>query len=305
MPENKENKNEQKCGFVAVLGAPNAGKSTLVNYIVGEKVSIVSPKVQTTRTQVKGIAIKNNTQVVFIDTPGIFNPKRRLDRAMVNSAWSGASDADLIMLLIDAKKGICQDTKNILKSLKSIKTEKILVLNKVDLIQKEKLLLLAQEITKDNDFLKVFMISAAKGVGVNDLFDYVCSKMPKGVWLYDEDQISDMPQRYLAAEITREKLFIQLRDELPYFLTVQTEKWLEQKDGSVKINQIIYVTKPSHKIIVLGEKGNKIKAIGQSSRKELEKLFDRRVHLFLFVKVRENCLDDKDEYDGWGLDFNA
>lgn len=305
MPEIEKNKNEQKCGFVAVLGAPNAGKSTLVNYIVGEKVSIVSPKVQTTRTQVKGIAIKNNTQVVFIDTPGIFNPKRRLDRAMVSSAWSGASDADLIMLLIDVKKGICQDTKNILKALKSIKTEKILVLNKVDLIYKEKLLLLAQEITKDNQFLEVFMISAEKGVGVNDLFDYVCSKMPKSVWLYDEDQISDMPQRLLAAEITREKLFIQLRDELPYFLTVQTEKWIEQKDGSVKINQIIYVTKPSHKIIVLGEKGCKIKAIGQSSRKELEKLFDRRVHLFLFVKIRENRLDEKDEYEGWGLDFNA
>ncbi len=305
MPENEKNKNEQKCGFVAVLGAPNAGKSTLVNYIVGEKVSIVSPKVQTTRTQVKGIAIKNNTQVVFIDTPGIFNPKRRLDRAMVSSAWSGASDADLIMLLIDAKKGICQDTKNILKALKNIKTEKILVLNKVDLIHKEKLLLLAQEITKDNEFLEVFMISAEKGVGVNDLFDYVCSKMPKSVWLYDEDQISDMPQRLLAAEITREKLFIQLRDELPYFLTVQTEKWIEQKDGSVKINQIIYVTKQSHKIIVLGEKGSKIKAIGQSSRKELEKLFDRRVHLFLFVKIRENRLDEKDEYEGWGLDFNA
>ena len=293
------------CGFIAVLGAPNAGKSTLVNRMVGTKVSIVSSKVQTTRTRVMGIAIKENVQLVFIDTPGIFTPKRRLDRAMVAAAWSGAAGADATLLLIDATKGLCRDSENIVARMKGEHKRAHLVLNKVDKVKKPDLLALTQSLVDLDIFDEVFMISALKGQGVDDLVNYLAAKMPEGPWHFPDDQVSDMTERLLAAEITREKLYLQLHQELPYATTVETETWEERKDGSVKIEQVIYVVRDSQKSIILGKGGQQIKKIGEASRKELEEIFDNRVHLFLFVKVREKWGDDPERYRDWGLDFNA
>jgi len=295
-----------KCGMVGVIGAPNAGKSTLINYIVGAKVSIVSPKVQTTRTRVMGIVNKENSQIIFVDTPGIFSPKKRLEKAMVASAWAGMSDADLTVMLVDISRGkINQDSWNIINKLKEQNQKVSLILNKIDLIEKEKLLKLSKELHETGVFNEVFMISALKGDGINALMKSIIDKLPEGPWLFDDEQISDMPMRLLAAEITREKIFLQLRDELPYASTVETEKWEEFDNGSVKISQVIYVMKDSQKSIILGKKGSMIKKIGESSRRELEEILEQRVHLSLFVKVRENWTEDKERYETWGLDFNT
>ena len=306
-------KDEQiSAGFVAVLGAPNAGKSTLVNRAVGAKVSIVSPKVQTTRTRVLGIAIEAGAQILFVDTPGIFEPRRRLDRAMVASAWGGAQDADLILLIVDSVRGtIDSNTRRILKGLEKRKADRpgspapILVLNKVDDTEKAHLLALTQEFGEMDLFSDTFMISALTGDGVPDLLSFCAARMTPGPWLFPEDQISDMPARMLAAEVTREKLYLQLQQELPYAATVETETWTEQKDASIRIEQVIYVERDSQKAIVLGKRGARIKELGSASRKDLEYMFETRVHLFLFVKVRDKWSDDPERYRPWGLDFNA
>ena len=295
-----------RCGFVAILGAPNVGKSTLVNRLVGSKVSIVSPKVQTTRTRVLGIVMADQTQIVLIDTPGVFAPRRRLDRAMVAAAWGGAADADRIALLIDAERGLDRDTRAILERLATNKnTPADVVINKVDLVSKPILLTLASELDAMKLFENIFMISAAQGDGVEDLTAHFAASMRPGPWMFPEDQLSDMPERLLAAEITREKLYLQLRQELPYAATVETEAWEEQDDGSARLEQTIYVERDTQKGIVLGQKGMRIKEIGSASRKELEELLGRRVHLFLFVKVRENWGDDPERYRDWGLDYKA
>jgi GTP-binding protein Era len=294
-----------QCGYVAILGAPNVGKSTLVNYLVGAKVSIVTPKVQTTRTRVLGICIAGASQIVFVDTPGIFAPRRRLDRAMVAAAWSGAADADLVAVLVDSAKGIDGDTRRILERLADSKRNAVLVLNKIDRVKKPALLALATEAAATARFAETFMISALNGDGVGAVKTYFASAVPEGPWLFPEDQISDMPLRLLAAEVTREKVFLELRQELPYAATVETERWQERGDGSVRIEQVIFVERNSQKGIVLGKGGQRVKAIGAESRRELEELFERRVHLFLFVKVRERWGDDPERYREWGLDFNA
>jgi GTP-binding protein Era len=294
-----------KSGFIAIVGAPNVGKSTLLNKFVGAKVSIVSPKVQTTRSRVLGICIQGNTQIIFIDTPGIFAPRRRLDRAMVAAAWGGAGDADEVLFLVDAGRGICRDTSAIMNKLKDTEQSVYLALNKVDLVRKENLLLLIDELSKQITFADIFMISAETGDGTEELLSYLAETMPISPWLFPEDQISDMPQRLLAAEITREKIFLLLRQELPYATTVETEKWEIKADGSIKIDQTIYVERPTQKAIVLGKNGTQIKSIGESSRRELEKLLENRIHLFLFVKVREKWGDDPERYRDWGLDYNA
>ncbi|MBL6931862.1 MAG: GTPase Era [Rhodospirillales bacterium] len=294
-----------RCGFYALIGAPNVGKSTLVNRMVGAKVSIVSPKVQTTRTRVLGITIREQSQIIFIDTPGIFAPKRRLDRAMVASAWGGASDADGVLLLVDAKRGIDSDTQSILDGLKKQQRKVMLGINKIDLVKKPVLLDLAARLSETDIFTEIFMISAENGDGVKDLLDNLSENLSEGPWMFPEDQISDMPSRLLAAEITREKVYLQLHQELPYAVTVETEKWEQGDDGSARVNQIIYVQKAGQKAIVLGKGGSKIKQIGESSRRELEDLLGHRVHLFLFVKVREKWGDDPERYRDWGLDFDA
>jgi GTPase len=294
-----------RCGFFALIGAPNVGKSTLVNRLVGAKVSIVSPKVQTTRTRVLGIAIKDQAQIIFIDTPGIFAPKRRLDRAMVASAWGGVSDADGVLLLVDAQRGINADTQSILDGLKKQKRQVMLGINKVDLVKKPVLLDLAAKLSDTGLFTEIFMISAETGDGVDDLMEYLSANVGESPWMFPEDQISDMPSRLLAAEITREKVFLQLHQELPYAVTVETEKWEQRDDGSARVDQIIFVERPGQKAIVLGKKGSRIKKIGEAARKELEDLLGHRVHLFLFVKVREKWGDDPERYRDWGLDFNA
>jgi len=297
---------ESRCGFIAILGAPNVGKSTLMNRLVGAKVSIVSPKVQTTRSRVLGICIEGNAQVIFIDTPGIFAPKRRLDRAMVASAWGGASDADRILLLVDSQRGIDEDTRSIIENLQKQKQKDVFLgLNKVDLVQKDKLLKLAGELSETGLFSETFMISAATGDGVEDLMVNLGDSVRPGPWLFPEDQISDMPMRLLAAEITREQLYLQLHQELPYAAAVETEAWEEKDDGSVSIKQVLYVERTSQRAIVLGKGGRRIKALGAAARKELEELLERRVHLFLFVKVREKWGDDPERYRDWGLDYNA
>lgn len=297
---------QQRCGFVALVGAPNAGKSTLLNQLVGTKVSIVSPKVQTTRTRVRGIVMTEDAQLVFIDTPGIFAPKRRLDRAMVKAAWNGADDADLVVLVIDAGAGITDEVRAIIDQLKSQNRKAILAMNKVDKVaDKEKLLRLSQEFFAEDVFTDVFMISAKKGSGTQDLVNFLAAKMPDGPWMFPEDDVSDMPLRLLAAEITREKLYYQLQQELPYSATVETELWEERKDGSVKLEQTIFVEREGQKAIILGKGGKRIKALGSDARKELEAIFERRVHLFLFVKVRENWGDDPNRFAMWGLDPNA
>lgn len=297
-----------RCGFIAILGAPNVGKSTLLNRLVGAKVSIVSPKVQTTRTRVLGICIEGDAQVVFIDTPGIFQPKRRLDRAMVASAWGGAADADETLLLVDASRGIDGDTRSIIKGLgKRSDGEGVVVLaiNKIDLVKKPALLKLTAELAKTGLFRDTFMISAETGDGVADLMAFLAEGVRPGPWLFPEDQMSDMPSRLLAAEITREQLYRQLHQELPYAATVETEEWSRGDDGSITIRQVVFIEKQSQKGIVLGKGGARIKSIGAAARKELEAMFEGRVHLFLFVKVREKWGDDPERYRDWGLDFNA
>ncbi|MET4041385.1 GTPase Era [Bradyrhizobium sp. RT6a] len=292
-----------RCGFVALIGAPNVGKSTLVNALVGAKVTIVSRKVQTTRALIRGIVIEHNAQIILVDTPGIFLPKRRLDRAMVSTAWSGAHDADLVCVLLDAKAGIDEEAEAILTKVASVKHEKILVINKVDLVQREKLLALAQAANERMAFAKTFMIAAISGDGVDDLRHTLAEIVPPGPFLYPEDQMSDAPMRQLAAEITREKIFRKLHQELPYQSTVETDKWEERKDKSVRIEQTIFVERESQRKIVLGAGGATIKSIGADSRKEIGEILGVPVHLFLFVKVRENWSDDPDRYREMGLEF--
>ena len=294
---------DTRCGFVALIGAPNAGKSTLINRLVGSKVSIVSRKVQTTRTLVRGIAIEGNSQIIFVDTPGIFAPKRRLDRAMVTSAWSGAGDAEFVALLIDIRRGIDDEVDAILQKLPSISQPVALIMNKIDLVERERLLSLAQELNGRFKFIETFMVSAENGDGVPHIREVLARLMPPGPWLYPEDQVSDAPLRMLAAEITREKLFERLHDELPYQLTVETESWQERKDGSVRIEQTIYVARETHRKIILGKGGQSIKAIGEQSRREIAVEIEAPVHLFLFVKVRENWVNDPARYREMGLEF--
>ncbi len=296
---------QTRCGFVALIGAPNAGKSTITNNFVGSKVSIVSPKVQTTRTLVKGIGIYDNTQIIFLDTPGIFKPKRRLDRAMVASAWSGVGDADITVLVVDARRGFDDETQSIVARLNKNKIETVLVLNKIDLVQKEKLLELSAKINAAGKFRETFMVSALTGRQIDEFYKYLADNLPVSPWYYPEDQISDMPLKLLAAEIVREKLFLFLRQELPYALTVEPELWERREDGTVRAEITIYVERDSQKIIVLGKGGAMIKRIGQAARREIEELLEERIHLFLFVKVRENWGDDPARYADWGLNFNA
>jgi GTP-binding protein Era len=288
---------------VALIGAPNVGKSTLVNALVGAKVTIVSRKVQTTRALIRGIVIENNAQIILVDTPGIFLPKRRLDRAMVSTAWSGAHDADLVCVLLDAKTGIDEEAEAILAKAASVNHDKILVINKVDLVQREKLLALAQAANERMEFARTFMIAAISGDGVDDIRTTLAEMVPPGPFLYPEDQMSDAPMRQLAAEITREKIYQKLHQELPYQSTVETDKWEERKDKSVRIEQTIFVERESQRKIMLGKGGATIKSIGADSRKELTQILDVPVHLFLFVKVRENWGDDPDRYREMGLDF--
>ena len=301
----RENTANTRCGFVALLGAPNAGKSTITNHFVGSKVSIVSPKAQTTRTTVKGIGIWHNTQIIFLDTPGIFKPKRRLDRAMVASAWGGVADADMTVLVVDAKRGFDDETSAIVEKLKQNNPEVLLVLNKIDLVKKEKLLELADALNKVYPFKETFMVSALEGKGIEDFYDYLAEHLPESPWYYPEEQMSDLPLKLLAAEIVREKLFLYLRQELPYALTVEPELWERRDDNSVRAEMTIYVERDGQKQIILGRGGAMIKKIGQSARHELEDLLEDRVHLFLFVKVRENWGEDKARYSDWNLDYNA
>ena len=294
-----------RCGYVALIGAPNAGKSTLLNRLVGHKLAIVTPKPQTTRTRLLGIAIEGRSQIVYVDTPGIFAPRRRLDRAMVAAAWSGAEDADQTALLIDAARGVDRDTRRILDRLAARDRASILVLNKIDLVRRENLLGLADQLARVGRFDPVFMISGLKGDGVEDLKRHLAGSVPHGPWLFPEDQLSDAPERLIAAEVTREQIFLQLRDELPYGSTVETERWEDRNDGSVRIEQVIFVQRPSQRAIVLGEGGQRIKAIGARARAELERMLERRVHLFLFVKVRENWIEDRERYTALGLDYDV
>ncbi|WP_297297916.1 GTPase Era [uncultured Methylovirgula sp.] len=294
---------QRRCGFVALIGAPNAGKSTLLNQLVGAKISIVSRKVQTTRMLVRGIALEGEAQIVFVDTPGIFAPRRRLDRAMVASAWGGAADADVVALLVDARKGLDGDVSEILRALENVKAKRVLILNKIDLVARPALLELAAAVNDRLGFAETFMISAATGDGVATLKEHLAAMMPAGPWLYPEDQISEAPIRALAAEITREKIFERLHDELPYQSTVETQSWEERPDGSARVEQTIYVTREAHRKIVLGEGGRTIKAIGTAARKEIAEAAEQTIHLFLFVKVRENWVDDPERYRAMGLDF--
>lgn len=292
-----------KAGFVALIGAPNAGKSTLLNSLVGSKVSIVSRKVQTTRALVRGIAIEGEAQIVFVDTPGIFKPKRRLDRAMVTSAWGGAGDADVIALLLDVRKGVDEEAEAILEKLPDLKQPKVLILNKIDLIERSKLLELAATLNAKVPFVHTFMISALKGDGIDTLRRQLAGMMPEGPWLYPEDQISDAPLRMLAAEITREKIYERLHEELPYQSTVETDQWQQRPDGSIRIEQTVFVERDSQRKIVLGKGGQTIKTIGQAARREIAEIAEAPVHLFIFVKVRENWSDDPERYREMGLEF--
>jgi len=292
-------------GFIAVVGAPNVGKSSLINRLVGTKVSIVSPKVQTTRTRVLGICMAGAAQVIFIDTPGIFQPRRRLDRAMVAAAWGGAGDADHVLLLVDAARGIDDNTRDIIDKLRGSGRRAVLAINKVDIVKKPDLLALTATLQDPDLFTKTFMISATSGDGVNDLLAYLAGLLPAGPWLFPEDRVSDMPERLLAAEITREKLYLELHQELPYATTVETESWEYKPDGSVRISQVVYVERDTQKAIVLGKGGRQIKRIGVKARQELQEILDTNVHLFVFVKVREKWGDDPERYRDWDLDFNA
>jgi GTP-binding protein Era len=294
---------DTRCGFVALIGIPNAGKSTLINCLVGTKVAIVSHKVQTTRSTIRGIAVAGRAQIIFVDTPGIFRPKRRLDRAMVETAWGGARDADVVTLLIDAATGISDSVEELVAKLAEIGQPKVLLLNKVDLVPRENLLGLAAEANRLLAFERTFMISALSGDGLRDLVDDLTRRVPAGPWLYPEDEVSDVPIRQLAAEITREKLFERLHQELPYHATVETEEWKEQKDGSVRVAQTIFVERESQKKIVIGAGGAVIKAISMAARKEIGEIAETPIHLFLFVKVRENWSDDPERYRAMGIEF--
>jgi GTP-binding protein Era len=290
------------CGFVALIGAPNAGKSTLLNQLVGSKISIVTHKVQTTRARIRAIALEGAAQIIFVDTPGIFSPKRKLDEEMVHAAWAGAADADATVLLIGARDGLNEDNTRIIEGLEATGAKAILAINKIDLVPHENLLQLAADLNARFAFTDTFMISALKGHGVADLRAALADRMPKGPWLYPEDQIADVPLRMLASEITREKLYLRLHDELPYASTVETEKWTEKKDGSVRIEQVIYVQRDSQKKIVLGKNGQTIKKIGQSAREEITETIGQTAHLFLFVKVREKWADDPERLRMMGLE---
>jgi GTPase len=293
----------QRCGFVAVIGAPNVGKSTLVNAMVGSKVTIVSHKVQTTRTVIRGIAVEGDAQLIFVDTPGIFAPRRRLDRAMVAVAWSGAKDADIVGLMVDARRGLDEETGAILKRLADAPAAKILIVNKVDLVDKPALLGLVRTANERMTFDATFMVSALSGSGVGDVRRWLAAHVPPGPWHYPQDQISDAPMRALAAEITREKIYLRLHQELPYHSTVETDAWKELRDGSVRIEQTIFVERESQRKIVLGKDGQAIRAIGSEARKEIAQLIEKPVHLFLFVKVREGWGDDPARYREMGLEF--
>lgn len=297
------NPDVEKCGFVAIIGAPNAGKSTLLNALVGAKVAIVTHKVQTTRTRVTGIGMHENTQLVFIDTPGIFEPKRRLDRAMVNAAWKGSEDAETTVLLVDAKRGITDDVERIIEGLKNAGRKAILVLNKIDTVKRDALLALTQALNETELFTDTFMISALSGDGVADLKAFLADLAPVGPWMYPEDQISDTTMRLLAAEITREKIYLRLHEELPYATTVETEKWEEKKDGSVRIEQVIHIQRESQKGIVIGKGGSMLKLLGKLAREDMIENFGRTVHLFLHVRVTERWADDRTVYQDMGLDF--
>ncbi|WP_245944929.1 GTPase Era [Pelagibacterium lacus] len=292
-----------KCGFVALVGAPNAGKSTLLNALVGTKVSIVTHKAQTTRAQVRGVVTIEGDQLVFIDTPGIFAPKRRLDRAMVQSAWTGAGDADMVALIVDAQKGLNAEVEALLAGLQNIRQPKVLVINKIDKVKHETLLGLSQSINEKANFETTFMISALRGHGVGDFVDWCRTKAPLGEWHFPEEHLTDLTLALTAAEVTREKLFLRIHDEIPYQATVETESFKVQKDGSYRIEQVIYVTRDTHKMIVLGAKGQTIRTIGAEARKELMEMFETEVHLFLFVKVRANWADDPERYREMGLDW--
>ena len=295
----------QRSGFVALIGEPNAGKSTLTNRMVGAKVSIVTHKVQTTRARIRGVAIEGDAQIVFVDTPGLFKPRRRLDRAMVAAAWGGAADADVVVLLIEAHRGITEGVEAILEQLPEVaKGRKVaLAINKIDRVEAPVLLALTKDMNERFPFAETFMISAEKGHGVADLKKWLAGELPEGPWLYPEDQIADLPMRMIAAEMTREKLTLRLHQELPYQLTVETENWEERKDGSARIDQVIFVARDGHKGIILGKRGETIKAISKAAREDLEEFLGRRVHLFLQVKVRENWLDEAERYSEMGLDF--
>ena len=297
---------EKRSGFIAVIGSPNSGKSTLINHFIGQKVTIVTRKVQTTRSVIRGICIHKESQLVFSDTPGIFEPKRRLDRAMVEAAWGSSSDADIILFLYDAQKsGIDNETNKILDELGQSRKKKILVLNKVDLVDNKTLLPLIKNFESICSFDATFIISALTGEGSKEVLSYLAKNLPKGPWLYPEDDITDLPARLLAAEITREQIFMRLHQELPYATTVETEEWTERDDGAIVINQIIYLKKAGHKKIVIGKNGSMIKMLGKAARLEIEQILERSVHLFLFVKVREKWMDDPDRYKIWGLNPNA
>ncbi|UWQ78807.1 GTPase Era [Leisingera sp. S132] len=294
-----------RAGFVALIGEPNAGKSTLLNRMVGAKVSIVTHKVQTTRARIRGVAMEGDAQLVFVDTPGLFKPRRRLDRAMVAAAWGGAADADVVVLMVEAHRGITEGVETILEGLSEIGEGRTvaLAINKIDRVPAEKLLGLAQDLNSRYTFAETFMISAERGHGVDDLRQWLAGKLPESPWLYPEDQIADLPMRMIAAEMTREKLTLRLHQELPYQLTVETEKWEERKDGSARVDQMIYVVRDGHKGIVLGKRGETIKAVSQAARAELEEFLGRKVHLFLQVKVRPNWLEEAERYSEMGLDF--
>ena len=294
-----------RAGFVALIGEPNAGKSTLTNRMVGAKVSIVTHKVQTTRTRIRGVALEGAAQIVFVDTPGLFRPRRRLDRAMVAAAWGGAADADIVVLLVEAHRGVTEGVERILEGLEEVAQGRkvALAINKIDRVKSDVLLGLTQDLNARYPFAETFMISAEKGYGVDDLRLWLAGELPEGPWLYPEDQLADLPMRMIAAEMTREKLTLRLHQELPYQLTVETESWEERKDGSARIEQLIYVSRDGHKGIVLGHKGETIKAVSQAARAELSEFLGRKVHLFLQVKVREKWLEEAERYDQMGLDF--
>ena len=297
---------ETRAGFVALIGEPNAGKSTLLNRMVGAKVSIVTHKVQTTRARIRGVCMEGQSQIVFVDTPGIFRPRRRLDRSMVKAAWGGAADADLVVLLIEAHRGLTEGAKAIIDRLKDeMPRDKpvALAINKIDRVKAENLLALAQEMNEAFPFAKTFMISAERGHGVADLREWLAGEVPEGAWFYPEDQLADLPMRMIAAEMTREKLTLRLHEELPYQLTVETEKWEDRADGSTRIDQVVYVARDGHKGIVLGAKGETIKAIGTAARAEIAEFLGRKVHLFLTVRVRQNWLEEAERYGEMGLDF--
>lgn len=304
-PQAELNQKPCRAGFVSLIGAPNAGKSTITNNFTGSKVSIVSPKAQTTRMVVKGIGIYDCTQIIFLDTPGIFKPKRRLDRAMVASAWNGVADADIIVLVVDAKRGFDDETRAIIEKLNQNKMTAVLVLNKVDLIHKEKLLGLSAALNQAGNFTETFMISALTGKHIEDFYRYLADKLPLSPWYYPEDQMSDLPLKLLTAEIVREKLFLYLHQEIPYSVTVEPELWERKPDGSIRAEMTIYTERASQKVIILGRNGAMIKKIGQTARQELEHILDERIHLFLYVKVRENWVNDPQRYNDWGLNFNS